>query len=142
VESNITFTEDIIEKVAKEFGVSFEEAMAVYKASVSNILHHMEDPECCSVTIPYIGVAHVNKPLLYKSIKNREELEERGSTVNKEEHNKNLQRIESIEKLDSERKSAGKGVSNHSKRTITRMLKRKTGKDLLEIEKIQKEKNG
>lgn len=140
--SNITFTEDIIAEVAKEQGLTEEEVMRVYTTNVKHIRKLMDEEEVCSIKVPYLGTMHINKGLLYKSMRLQEESRERGWQIDLEKYEKNVRKLEMIKQLDKERKEDGKAVSNHTKRTIRKMLKIKTGKTLDEIEDIQKEKNG
>lgn len=142
LKSNISFTEDIIEEVAKEHGLTEEEVMQVYNNNVKHIRSLMDEEEVCSIKIPYIGTMHINKGLLYKSIRLQEESRDRGASIDLEKYEKNLRKLELIEELDQERKGEGKTSSNHTKRLIRKKLKMKTKKDLEDIEKIQKEKNG
>lgn len=141
--SNITFTEDIIEEVAKEFGITEEQAAEVYRNSVRYIRHQMEEDDACSVKIPFVGTMHVNKGLLYKSIKAQEQARDRGFSIDLEKYESNIRRMEKIKDLEKRRKEEGaKGSTSHTKKTILRKLQKKTGKDLDEIEEIQKEHNG
>jgi hypothetical protein len=143
MQRNISFTEDIIEEVAKEFGITEDEAMAVYTTEVHYIRDLMDKDDNCAITIPYVGTMHVNKGLLYKSIKAQEQALENGFKIDREKYESNLRRMDKILELEKKRKASDSGEPcNHSKRTILRKLKRKTGKNLLEIEEIQKEKNG
>lgn len=140
--SNITFSDEIIAEVAKELGLKEDEVRQVYINNVRHIRSLMDQEEVCSIKIPYVGTMHINKGMLYKSIKLQEESRNRGSNIDVKKYEKNLRKLEMIHKLDKERKENGKVSSNHSKRLIRKILKRKTGKDLEEIEDIQKKKNG
>lgn len=143
VKSNITFTEDIIKEVAEEFGITEDEAMQVYKNEVRYIRHQMEEDNTCAVMIPFIGTMHVNKGLLYKSLKAQERSRDKGHNIDLEKYEKNLKRMEAIKELEIKRKEEGaKGSTSHTKRTILKKLQKKTGKSLDEIEQIQKEVNG
>ena len=141
--SNITFTEDIIEEVAKEFGITEEQAMHVYINSVRYIRHQMDEDDACAVNIPWIGTMHVNKGLLYKSLKSQEQARDRGFEIDLKKYESNQNRMEKIKDLEKRRKEEGaKGSTSHTKKTILRKLKKKTGHDLYEIEEIQKKHNG
>lgn len=143
MKKNISFTEDIMEKVAKKFGITEEEATAVYNTSVKHIRHQMDEEDTCAVTIPYIGTMHVNKGLLFRSLRSQEQALKRGSKIDQEKYESNLRRMEAIKDLEKRRKETNSGEpNNHSKRTILRKLERRTKKKLLEIEEIQREKNG
>lgn len=141
--SNITFTEDIIKEVAEEFGITEEQAMQVYTNSVRYIRHQMEEEDTCAVTIPWIGTLHVNKGLLYKSIKAQEQSRDRGFQIDLEKYESNIRRMEKIKDLENRRREEGaKGSTSHTKKTILRKLQKKTGKSLDEIEEIQKKHHG
>ena len=142
MKKNISFTEDIMEEVAKEFGITEEEATAVFNTSVKHIRHQMNEEDTCAVTIPYVGTMHVNKGLLYKSLRSQEQALERGRNINQEKYQSNLRRMEAIKDLEKRRREARISPNNHSKKTILRKLERKTKKKLLEIEEIQRDKNG
>ena len=141
--SNITFTEDIIGEVAKDFDITEEQAMQVYINSVRYIRHQMSEENTCAVILPHIGTMHINKGLLYKSLKSQEQSRDRGWQIDLEKYTKNLLKMEMIKDLENRRREEGaKGSTSHTKRTILRKLQKKTGKSLEEIEDIQKEKNG
>lgn len=141
--SNITFTDDILEEVAKEFGITHEEARHVYNNNVKYIRHLMNTEDTCAVNIPWIGTIHVNKGLLYKSLKSQEQARDRDCDIDQEKYESNLRRMEKIKDLEKRRREAGgKGSTSHTKRTILRKLQKKTGHSLDEIEEIQKKHNG
>lgn len=143
MQKNISFTEDIMEEVAKEWGITVEEATAVYNTSVKHIRYQMNVEDTCAVTIPYVGTMHVNKGLLFRSLRSQEQALERGSEIDQEKYQSNLRRMEAIKDLERRRRESSSGEpNNHSKRTILRKLERKTKKKLPEIEEIQRDKNG
>jgi hypothetical protein len=143
VKNNITFIEDIAEEVAEEHGITPEQVIAVYNMSVKYTRQLMEEDDCFAITIPFIGTMHINKGSLFKSIKSQQIASKVGYRIDEEKYYRNVNKMKVIEDLEKRRKEEGLGEKpSHSKKTILRMLKKKTGKSLEEIEEIQKEKNG
>lgn len=142
-ETNITFTEDIIKEVAKEFGVTYREAMAIYDTEIKYIKHLMKQDDTFALKIPYIGIMHVNRGMLYKSILTQERYKNSGYDIDEEKYERNKLKLERVQEFQKERKeSDAKGKTTHAKKVIFSMLRKRFGKTWEEIEEIQKKEHG
>lgn len=142
-ETNITFTEDILEEVAKEFGLPYKEVQNIYNAEIKYIKHLMDQDDTYALTIPYIGVMHLNAGMLRKSIARQERYKAKGYNIDEEKYQRNKKKLEKILEFREERRNSGaKGSTTHMKKLIYKMLRVKFGKNWEEIEDIQKKENG
>lgn len=85
--SEICFTDDIIERVAKELDESEREVRKIYKFVVEYILHLAKNTKCVAIKIPKLGYLYANDTKI-RSVISRLEMKRKREGLNEVETKK------------------------------------------------------
>lgn len=141
-ETEITFVEDIAKQVAEEFGIEYNEALAIYEYGVKYLKHLTLQEENNCVSIPYLGTIHTNKHLLKKSMRAQETKKKQGFNIDEEKYEMSKNRLANIMEFHEERRKHSYDRTMHVKMPILWKIRQKTKITLPEIEQIQQKENG
>lgn len=141
-ESNILFTEDILQQAADELGISYKKVEIVYNVLIKHIRHLVSFTNTVSIFIPHIGTMYTKVGTIYGQIKKHKIIQKKNP--DSPDSKKRLIAWEKKKKLMDKYLSKNRMSLTkcyHLKPTKFNMSRFNGGKTLDEIEAFQNKRN-